>query len=318
MRFFRFTIFFAFLCAVCTPVRVWTQTQGTPAAPPVNPRAPSNRSTSITPNDEVPKAPDPAHPEPTASSDTSPKSPIPFGDSTAGARTFSTNCSGCHGSDGRGGERARNIATAREVIAKSDNDLVSILHNGIPGSGMPSFAYLGNKGIDDVVAYLRTLQGKVTAVKVNGDAKAGRDLFYGKAECGRCHMVKGEGGFMAPDLTDFGAGMAAEMIELAITKPDARLQPNQAVVSVLLTNGTAVEGTVRSEDNFSITLQEQDGRFRTFNKRRVASVMHTGHSIMPKDYETRLSRKELDDLVSYLVAVSVDAPAKPARGRRQQ
>lgn len=123
---------------------------------------------------------------------------------------------------------------------------------------------------------------------------------------------------MAPDLTDFGAGMAAETIELAITKPDARLQPNQAVVSVLLTDGTAVEGTARSEDNFSITLQEQDGRFRTFNKQQVASIRHTNHSIMPKDYETKLSRKELDDLVSYLVAISVDAPAKPARGRRQQ
>ena len=240
------------------------------------------------------------------------------GDATAGSRTFSTNCSGCHGSDGRGGERAHNIATAREVMALSDNDLVSILHNGITGSGMPAFAYLGNKGIDDVVAYLRTLQGKVAVVKVNGDARAGRDLFYGKADCGRCHIVKGEGGFMAPDLTDFGAGMAAETIELAITKPDARLQPNQAVVSVLLIDGTTVQGTARSEDNFTITLQDQDGRFRTFNKQRVASIRHTGHSIMPKDYEMRLSRKELDDLVSYLVAVSADAPARPARGRRQQ
>jgi cytochrome c oxidase cbb3-type subunit 3 len=253
-----------------------------------------------------------------ASKSEDPKPSHSVGDEVAGARTFSTNCSGCHGSDGRGGERARNIAAAREVMALSDNDLVAILRNGITGSGMPAFAYLGNKGIDDVVAYLRTLQGKMAVVKVKGDAKAGHDLFYGKAECGRCHMVKGQGGFMAPDLTDFAAGMTAEAIELAITKPDTQLQPNQAVVSVLLTDGTTVQGAARSEDNFTITLQEQDGRFRTFNKHRVASIRHTGHSIMPKDYETKLSRKELDDLVSYLVAVSADAPARPARGRRQQ
>ena len=123
---------------------------------------------------------------------------------------------------------------------------------------------------------------------------------------------------MAPDLTEFGAGMTVEAIELAITKPDARLEANQAVVSLLLADGTKVQGTARAEDNFTITLQEQDGRFRTFSKQRVASIQHTGHSIMPKDYETRLTRKELDDLVSYLVAVSAEAPARPARGRRQQ
>ena len=248
----------------------------------------------------------------------SPQPAKAVGDASAGARTFSTNCSGCHGSDGRGGERARNIATARDAVALTDGDLVGILRNGIEGSGMPSFGYLGDKGIDDVVAYLRTLQGKVAVVNVKGDAKVGRDLFYGKAECGQCHMVKGEGGFMAADLTDFGGGMTAERIERAITNPDAQLQPNQTVASVLLTDGTTVEGTVRSEDNFAITLQEQNGRFRTFNKQRVAAVRHTEHSTMPKDYEKRLSRKEMDDLVAYLVAVSADAPAKSSRGRRQQ
>jgi putative heme-binding domain-containing protein len=203
-------------------------------------------------------------------------------------------------------------------MALSDSDLVAILRNGIAGAGMPAFAYLGNKGIDDVLAYLRTLQGKVAVVKVNGDAKAGRELFYGKAECAQCHMVKGEGGFMAPDLTDFASGMTAETIELAITKPDARLQPNQTVVSLLMIDGTTVDGTARAEDNFAITLQDTDGRFRTFDKQRVASIRRTGHSIMPKDYENKLSRKELDDLMSYLAAVSADAPAKPSRGRRQQ
>jgi putative heme-binding domain-containing protein len=300
MKLFRSAMFLSLLCVTCLPLQVWTQTQPAPAAAAVNP------GTSLDERNEG----DPAY--------RSPEGKTPLGDASAGSRTFSTSCAGCHGSDGRGGERAHNIATARQVMALSDSDLASILRNGITGTGMPPFAHLGSKGIDDVVAYLRTLQGKVAIVKVKGDAKAGRDLFYGKAECGRCHIVKGEGGFMAPDLTDFGAGMKAEAIELAITKPDTRLEANQAVVSVLLLDGTTIEGTARAEDNFTITLQEQDGRFRTFSKQRLASIRHTGHSAMPKDYETRLSRKELDDLVSYLVAVSADAPARPTRGRRQQ
>ena len=300
MKLFRSAMSLSLLGFTCLPVLVGAQTQGASATSAVNPAAsPDKRSES-----------DPAY--------RSPEAKTSIGDSRAGSRTFSTNCAGCHGLDGRGGERAHNIATARQVIALSDNDLANILRNGITGTGMPPFAYLGSKGIDDVVAYLRTLQGKSAVVKVRGDATAGRDLFFGKAECGQCHVVKGEGGFMAPDLTDFGAGMTPDAIERAITKPDTRLDPNQAVVSLLLPDGTTVQGTARAEDNFTITLQEQDGRFRTFSKQRVASIRHTGHSIMPKDYGKRLSRKELDDLVSYLVAASSDAPARPARGRRQQ
>ena len=300
MKLFRSAMLLSILCFTCLPVQVWTQTQGASATPAVNPAASLDKSAEG----------DAAHRSPAAKT--------PTGDASAGSRTFSTNCAGCHGSDGRGGERAKDIATARQVTSLSDSELAGILRNGVTGTGMPPFAYLGNKGIDDVVAYLRTLQGKVAVVKVKGDAQAGRDLFYGKADCGRCHIVKGEGGFMAPDLTEFGAGMTVEGIELAITKPDARLEANQAVVSLLLADGTKVQGTARAEDNFTITLQEQDGRFRTFSKQRVESIQHTGHSIMPKDYETRLTRKELDDLVSYLVAVSAEAPARPARGRRQQ
>jgi cytochrome c oxidase cbb3-type subunit 3 len=300
MKFFRSAMLLSLLCFTCLPVQGGTQMQGASASPDVNP------GTSLDKRNEG----NPAY--------RSPEAKTPIGDASAGSRTFSTNCAGCHGLDGRGGERAHNIATARQVMALSDGDLVSILRNGITGTGMPPFSHLGSKGIDDVVAYLRTLQGKVAVVRVKGDAKAGRDLFYGKAVCGRCHIVRGEGGFMAPDLTDFGAGMTAEMIERAITKPDTRLEPNQAVVSLVLLDGTTVQGPARAEDNFTITLQEQDGRFRTFSKQRLASIRHTGHSIMPKDYETKLSRKELDDLVSYLVAVSAEAPAIPTRGRRQK
>jgi cytochrome c oxidase cbb3-type subunit 3 len=317
MRSLRPIIFLLLLCTTAVPVRLWTQTPGIPANTPANPTGALTGATNQnTPNSS--KAEDPKISQPMQAEFPTATSTHPAGDATAGARTFSTNCSGCHGFDGRGGERAHNIATTRQVMSLSDDDLISILRNGITGTGMPSFAYLQNKGITDVVAYLRVLQGKVTVVKVKGDAKAGHDLFYGKAGCAQCHLIKGLGGFMGPDLTEFASGMALENIVLAITKPDARLQPNQAVASLLMIDGTTVQGTARSEDNFTLTLQEQDGRFRTFNKQGVASIRRTGHSIMPRDYDSKLTNKELDDLVSYLVAVSADTPPKPARGRRQQ
>src|SRR4051794_34404137 len=113
MKLFRSAMFLSLLYATCLPVQVWTQTQGAPAAPAVNP------GTSLDKRNEG----NPAY--------RSPEVKTPIGDASAGSRTFSSNCAGCHGSDGRGGERGHNIATARQVMALSDSDLVSILRNGI-------------------------------------------------------------------------------------------------------------------------------------------------------------------------------------------
>jgi cytochrome c oxidase cbb3-type subunit 3 len=238
-------------------------------------------------------------------------------DSAAGAQTFSRNCAGCHGADGRGGERAPNIATNRLVSDKSTADLEAVVRNGVAGKGMPPFAYLEAKGVSDVVAYLRVLQGKDIVLKTTGDAAAGKDLFFGKAQCAQCHMVKGSGGFLGPDLSAYASGITTDDIRLDITQPDRKLQPTYAVADLTLANGKQVSGTVRAEDNFTIVVQTDDGAFRSFNKTVLKKISHTTHSTMPGDYATRLSAKDFDDLISYLVVTASDAPAKPARRRRQ-
>jgi len=235
----------------------------------------------------------------------------------AGARNFSTYCSGCHGADGRGGERAPNIATTRNIVALSDDDLESIVKKGVPGSGMPAFGSLGDQEVHALVAHLRDLQGKNSATKINGDPEAGHALFFGQAGCSRCHMVKGEGGYIGSDLTDYASGSSQDAIELAITKPDAVLAATSTVVELVLPNGERLSGLARAEDNFTITVQTKDGRWRTFDKSKLTSVDHTDHSLHPRDYGTRLTAKELDDLVSYLTVSAANAPPKPGRRRNR-
>lgn len=241
--------------------------------------------------------------------------PASSGHPDAGARTFSTYCSGCHGADGRGGERAPNIATTRNIVAMSDDDLEAIVKKGVSGSGMPAFGFLGDQAVKDVIAHLRNLQGKNSTVKINGDPQAGRALFFGQAGCSQCHMVKGEGGFIATDLTDYASGLSPDAIASAITKPDAVLAPTSTVVEAVLPDGRQVSGLARAEDNFTITLQTTDGRWRTFEKSKLKDLKHTDHSLHPRDYASRLSSKDLDDLVSYLTVSASNAPPKPSRRR---
>lgn len=236
--------------------------------------------------------------------------------SIAGAKIFSTNCSGCHGSDGRGGERAPNIATARNVSSLTANDLANIMRNGIAGSGMPSFNFLGDKGIAEVVAYLRILQGKTSDAKATGDSDAGRALFFGQTGCSNCHMVHGEGGFIASDLTDYASGIAPDVIRRAIVESGKVVPTGSQVVDFVTASGKHINGVLRSEDNFNITVQMRDGRFHHYTKSSLKRLDYTGQSLMPTDYGTRLTATQLDNIISYLVRSANSL--EPASRRRKK
>jgi putative heme-binding domain-containing protein len=234
-------------------------------------------------------------------------------------RLFSANCAACHGSDGHGGERAPSIATLRSVISLSNADLEGIVGKGIPGVGMPAFGYLGDAQVRAIVAYLRTLQGKGPAMKVSGDPKNGRTLFYGKAECSKCHMINGEGGFIAADLSSYGDSLSPAAVRRAIVEPNRDLEPESKVVEIYTADDQHIAGLLRDEDNFTVYLQTEDGRYLTFAKANLRGVRHTGHSIMPGDYEARLSSKELEDVVSFLIATaSVPRPIERGSTKRHR
>ena len=237
-----------------------------------------------------------------------------------GSQQFSRNCAGCHGADGRGGDKAPAIATMPSVVALSDDDLVKIVHDGTP-AGMPAFPQLGDADIRAVVDYLRTLQGKTSSnapvTAVVGNSNSGHTLFFGNAQCYSCHMVGGAGGFIASDLTVYGQSHSEDAIIQAIVTPDSPLVAAARVVEVRTRSGQKLTGVVRSEDNFTLELQTQDGRYHFLERNTLADVQYTDHSLMPHDYGTRLTPAELNDIASYLIVTGKAAPpSPPARGRR--
>ena len=221
-------------------------------------------------------------------------------------QSFAGTCAGCHGLDGRGSERGPNIATRPEVRRRSDEELLGILRNGIPMTGMPHFSTLGEPRLQALVKYLRTLQGRSDALPIPGDPRRGATLFFGRAQCSQCHMVEGLGGFIGSDLSAYAADYLPEEIRHAILNTrDA----NGGAVPVLVTlaDGRLWDGVVRNEDNFSLQLQSSDGAFHLIQKSEVASVKASSQPLMPEDYGQRLTPAELDDLVGYLMSVARSA-----------
>jgi putative heme-binding domain-containing protein len=226
-----------------------------------------------------------------------------------GRQDFESRCASCHGLDGRGGERAPDVATRAGVQRRSDADLFKIILRGMPAAGMPSFATLESSRINALVSYLRLLQGKTGGSKVAGDPQKGKTLFYGKARCADCHMMEGAGGFIASDLSLFGRTRAPEEIRDAITQPSRESGTSRGVLAVTTHDGQNFSGVLRNEDNFSLQLQTLDGVFRMLVKSDVTNVAHQADPLMPSDYGLSLNRGEIDDLISYMVTAARSGPS---------
>jgi len=226
-----------------------------------------------------------------------------------GAQRFMEYCAGCHGADAKGGDKAPPLISPTNLVKRSDSELFQIVHDGTMG-GMPPFAQIGDANIRAVLQFLRRLESNTVSksasaeIAVTGDVEAGRALYFGKAQCSQCHLMQRKGGFIARSLTDYGRNHAADEILHAITTPDTPLVPSSQVVTVTTKAGQKLTGVLRNEDNFNLNLQSEDGRFYFLARSNVTEVHYTGHSLMPTDYSTRLSPKELDDIVSFLIVAS--------------
>jgi putative heme-binding domain-containing protein len=229
----------------------------------------------------------------------------------AGKQAFESNCASCHGLNGRGGERAPDIATRPEIVQLSDTETLKLLREGIAAKGMPPFAKLGAAKLSELVDYLRVLQGKR---KTTANSEKGKELFIGIGGCAQCHMVHGTGGFLGPDLSDYGASHSVDDIRGAIVSTDKRPALRKGLATATTRDGSQISGLTKNEDNFSVQLQALDGTFHLLQKSDLAKLEFDSSPVMPDNYSTKFSKAELDQLVSYLLSV-VDVKHAPEERR---
>lgn len=213
---------------------------------------------------------------------------------------FETRCSSCHGLDGRGGEHAPNISTDPSVRQLPVRDVFRIIHDGIPTKGMPAFDSLPDQQIKAMVNYLRSLVGRSGWGEPNGNPLQGKVLFFGKAGCGNCHMIRGKGGFLGSDLTEYAASHTPDEARGVILNPGKMPAIYPQMVAIVTRGGRRLSGVVRNEDNFSFQLLAEDGTFHMLLKSDIERLERSENPIMPADYGKRLTWSELDDLVSNL------------------
>lgn len=228
-----------------------------------------------------------------------------------GASLFRANCSPCHGLNAQGGGRGPDLTAGRWTHGSSDADLFRTVTRGVPGTEMPA------NGFDDaetwaILAYVRSLAPGKSA-SVSGNSSRGEKVFWGTAKCSACHMVRGRGGVLGPDLSHVGDARSMSYLIDSIREPSKELtagmlDPNNHyglpleydTVTVVTESGQTLVGVAKNEDTFSIQLLDTQQRLQFFLKKNLKHVTHERRSLMPAYPEQILNATELQDLVAYL------------------
>jgi DMSO reductase family type II enzyme heme b subunit len=212
----------------------------------------------------------------------------PAQDLENGEAIYRAWCLECHGAEGRGDgpaaermlPRPRDFVGARYQIRTTgsgelptDDDLMRVMREGLPGTAMPAWPNLSDQEKRDVIAYVKSFSPfferetpevlQQSADPGGGADRAGAGLeVYGTLECARCHGEQGRGdGTSAPTLEDwrgfpiraadlsepwlFNGGMGADAIHTRfLTGLDGTPMPS---------NQDALEaGVVTEEDLWSL------------------------------------------------------------------
>jgi cytochrome c oxidase cbb3-type subunit III len=242
-----------------------------------------------------------------------------------GEQLYNQNCTSCHGPNGGAGELGPEIIHNLSMPLRgelNDNQILDVIRNGAPDTVMP--AWNGKLADDDILkigAFLHSLRGTAIDNPLPGNVGHGEEIFWGKGQCGTCHMLGGKGGLKGPDLTNVAAEYKSNLIVDALTKPNHRVYGDGGVhlgtlpamntydaVHVTLSDGRTVDGVLLNQDSYSLQLMGDDNQLHLLDRSHVKAIA-SKPPLMPTDYDKRLTRDEFADLMAFLTRQGRKAPA---------
>jgi PQQ-dependent dehydrogenase (methanol/ethanol family) len=250
-------------------------------------------------------------------------------------KPYASLCSGCHGERATGTERGPALVDNRELRSRSVTQIQDVIRTGTQG-GMPAFA-LPNEQISALATWVHSLNASAYDVETPGHREAGERFFFGKGQCGNCHMVAGRGGVNGPDLSGNGKQLTLRQLEQALVDPIARAANRStescpgwawcpddgwAVVNVQLRTGAKLRGFARSQGKHDLQLQTLDGRMHLLLDSDYSQITREDKSLMPVLNATDEERRDLLAYLSRLGGIPVgplahEPPPVSAESKKQ-
>jgi len=180
-----------------------------------------------------------------------------------------------------------------------------------PQSKMPNLG-LDNQECRSITAFLASLTGEELKGKWKdylaspGDPVKGEKLFFdseGKANCGKCHSVKGQGGKVGPQLGFVGTSRTQAFLLESILNPKAVITSGYSSILILTKKGKFITGVKRNEDDSSIDLVDKEGNALHISKDEIKKFKTQKISIMPGNFEDILTQDDIRHLLAYLATL---------------
>ena len=184
---------------------------------------------------------------------------------TRGQKVFVANCAFCHGSSAKGGEGGPDLVRALPVLHDEGGNLLApIIQKGRPG--MPAFSNMTLDQVKDIGAFLHSRaasrrqsdgSNKILNV-VTGDPKAGQADFENL--CAPCHSPTGDLAGIANRYSD-PSGLQNRFLYPGQGRgPFGSGPPSKpTLVTVHLPGGKTVTGTLAYQDDFTLSMKDDQG-----------------------------------------------------------
>jgi len=137
-----------------------------------------------------------------------------------------------------------------------------------------------------------------------GDVAKGRKSFFEntKLSCLRCHKIDRAGGAVGPELTRIGGQKDRRYLLESICLPNTQIAKNFETAVIANDLGQVFTGIVKTENEEFVELVQNDGGQVRILIEEIAA-RRKGNSSMPADLAKLMSKRELRDLVAYLVSL---------------
>jgi len=178
--------------------------------------------------------------------------------------------------------------SGEELLTKSGNDLVSGPQPKGPGRKWT------------MEEALPLVEGKL----VGRNFEQGKMLFDA-TRCSSCHLMRGEGGSIGPDLTQLGTRFTAKDMLESIIEPNKVVSDQYAATVFTMKEGSSILGRLTNENDETYFISQNPFApdvIREIPKKDVLNTKYSYISVMYPGLINRLNEDELKDLIAYLMA----------------
>jgi putative heme-binding domain-containing protein len=180
--------------------------------------------------------------------------------------------------------------SGEELLGQSGNELIEGAQPKGPGRRWT---------VEEALALVEG-EGKLA----NRDFEQGK-LMYDAARCSSCHLMRGEGGSIGPDLTQLGTRFTPKDMLEAIIEPNKVVSDQYAATVFTMKDGSSILGRLTNEDDKMYFISQNPFALDVIREIPNQDVLNTKYSyisIMYPGLINRMNEDEVKDLIAYLMA----------------